>query len=403
MITALLLTTYVVINIYTAVQTDFWLRRCFHSYHSRVKRIVFYIVYVLLALLPVSGAYLPDDQLKTQLAAAGNLWLGFYIYFTGFLLIAQILRLLIRLASRGKCSGLPRHWAWVALPLMVFLTVSLNFYGILNAQDIYTTNYKATINKDAGNVKHMRVVLVADFHLGSNSDPSLYRSLVRKINAQKPDLVLVGGDIFNSTYNSLKDPQIYSEILSGIKSRYGVYAVYGNHDVEETLFGGFAITDSSHSYRNPKVTAFLKDCGFKILDDRTVSIAGGNVILAGRRDGEKAGDGTAERAGIQSLILGKDTTKPVFVLEHEPMDFANIYDAGADFVFSGHTHDGQIFPGNLVVRFLSQNPYGVRVIDGVTTLTTSGVGYYGPPMRIGTHSEIAVVDFTFKLTIRKGN
>ena len=403
MITALLLTTYVVINIYTAVQTDFWLRRCFHSYHSRVKRIVFYIVYVLLALLPVSGAYLPDDQLKTQLAAAGNLWLGFYIYFTGFLLIFQIIRLLMRLVSRGRYKGLPQQWAWVVLPLMVFLTVSLNLYGILNAQDIYVTNYKTTINKDAGNVKHMRVVLVADFHLGCNSDPTLYRSLVAGINAQKPDLVLVGGDIFNSTYSSLKDPQVYSEILSGIKSKYGVYAVYGNHDVEETLFGGFAITDSSRSYRNPQVTAFMKDCGFKILDDRTVTTAGGNVILAGRRDGEKAGDGTARRASIQLLIQGQDTTKPVFVLEHEPMDFANIYDAGGDFVFSGHTHDGQIFPGNLVVRLLSQNPYGARVIDGVTSLVTSGVGYYGPPIRVGTHSEIAVIDFTFELTVRKGN
>lgn len=394
--TAILIITYLIINIYTASQTDYWLLRCFKSHSHISRRVVFWLLYIIFVLPPFFGAYLPNTILKFDMAAIGNVWLGFYIYYTGFLLIAQIIRLLIRLFSHGKYNGVPRHIAWVVFPLIIAVTLNMNIYGIMNAQDITTTKYNVTVNKNAGNLKHLKIALVADFHLGCNSNILMYKNMVAKLNEAKPDLVIVAGDIFNSTYSSLDDPKQYSKVLSGIKSKYGVFAVYGNHDVEESLFGGFAVTDSSTSYRNPKVTRFMKDSGFTILDDDVTTIANDDVILAGRRDGEKAGDGTDNRADMTSLLFGKDKNKPILVIEHEPVDFNSIAKAGGDFVLSGHTHDGQLFPGNIVTEIISENSYGLKTISGTYSLVTSGLGYYGPPIRVGTHSEIAVINMSFK-------
>jgi predicted MPP superfamily phosphohydrolase len=349
--------------------------------------------YALLALLPVLGTYLPDSSFKYHLAAAGNIWLGFYMYFTGLLLILQLLRLIRRLFARSMTSARSSR---IILSLVIAFTLCLNAYGCVNAQNVTTTRYNIDINKSAGSVQTLKIALIADFHLGVNSNRGMYRKMVSKINKMDPDVIIVDGDIFNSTYSALKDPQAYAAILSGLHARYGVYAVYGNHDVDESLFGGFAITSLARSFRNPRVTSFMRSCGFTILDDETVTLAGGNIILAGRRDGEKAGDGTRNRMSAAALLSGTDKTRPVIVAEHEPLDFSALNKAGADLVLSGHTHDGQIFPGNFITRILSENSYGIKKISGVISLVTSGVGYYGPPMRIGTHSEIAEINIRFK-------
>ena len=390
----ILITIYIIINLYTASQLSYWLRRCSRRYGSVASlRVLYMLFYALLASLPMFGTYLPDSSFKYHMAAAGNLWLGFYMYFTGLLLILQLIRLICR---RFVKSGNAERRSRVILTLVIVFTLCLNAYGCVNAQNVTTTRYDISVNKSAGSVKSLKIALVADFHLGVNSNAGMYRSMVKKINKMDPDLIIVDGDIFNSTYSALEDPEKYSAIMSKLRARYGVYAVYGNHDVDESLFGGFAVTSLSRSFRNPRVTAFMKSCGFTILDDEALTVAGGSIVLAGRRDGEKAGDGTAHRKSASQLLKGVNKAKPVIVIEHEPLDFKALGRAGADLALSGHTHDGQIFPGNLIIRLFNQNSYGIKKISGVISLVTSGIGYYGPPIRIGTHSEIAEINISFK-------
>jgi len=390
----ILITIYIIINLYTASQLSYWLRRCSRRYDSVASlRVLYMLFYALLASLPMFGTYLPDSSFKYHMAAAGNLWLGFYMYFTGLLVILQLIRLICR---RFISSENAERRSRIILALVIVFTLCLNAYGCVNAQNVTTTRYDIAVNKNAGSVKTLKIALVADFHLGVNSNAGMYRSMVKKINKMDPDLIVVDGDIFNSTYSALQDPGKYSAILSKLRARYGVYAVYGNHDVDESLFGGFAVTSLSRSFRNPRVTAFMKSCGFTILDDETLTVAGGSIVLAGRRDGEKAGDGTARRKSASQLLKGVNKAKPVIVIEHEPLDFKALGRAGADVALSGHTHDGQIFPGNLIIRLFNQNSYGIKRISGVISLVTSGVGYYGPPVRIGTHSEIAEINISFK-------
>ena len=85
----------------------------------------------------------------------------------------------------------------------------------------------------------------------------------------------------------------------------------------------------------------------------------------------------------------------MIVLQHEPVEFKKLKESGADLVLCGHTHAGQIFPGNLIVPFFNENAYGFKNVSGVDTIVTAGIGYYGPPMRVGTDSEITVVNIHF--------
>ncbi len=131
------------------------------------------------------------------------------------------------------------------------------------------------------------------------------------------------------------------------------------------------------------MVSFLAAARITILDDQVVSLNGGRFYLAGRKDGIKAGDGTENRKSLPQLLSGLDEKYPLIVIEHEPNDLTALAQSGADLVLSGHTHGGQMFPITLVTGLFWQNPYGMMEKNGMTSIVTSGVGTYGPPIRSG--------------------
>ena len=364
----------------------------------RIK-VIYIPFYFIMGGLPIAGALLPDSEAKFIFQALGNIWLGFYVYMSGIMLlllllwtICDVIRRRVRGTAEDHMRRLPGRGAILAVSVVA--GVVLQLYGMKHAQDIIVTSYDVNIDKDAGDLKEMKIVLIADLHMSVNSHHETIQKMVDLVNQEDADAVVIAGDIFTSSYGGMKDPDRYAEILRGIKTRDGVYAVYGNHDVEETLFGGFPTTPIEKAFRTEEMEQFFKDAGFTVLYDEIVMLED-EVQLAGRVDGEKAGDGTDDRLSAKELLAGADKTKPVIVLEHEPVEFANLKENGADLALCGHTHAGQIFPGNLVVPFFNENAYGYKVVSGLQTIVTSGVGYYGPPMRVGTTAEITVVNLTF--------
>ena len=385
---------YLLACLITILQTRWCLRAYLKRKNFAKRRLfrnLFLIVYLLLVLLPVEGAMLPSSRLKFALQAAGNIWLGFYVYFGGVLLILWGIVRVNEFMSRRKKLGARVFIAAFSAALSAVLLV----YGMIHAQHTIITRYDAVIEKDAGEIKDLKVVLLADLHMSVNSVFSTTQKMVDMVNAEDPDVILIAGDFFTSSYEGIKDPHAYAKALRGLRAKHGVYGVYGNHDVEETLFGGFPISPISKAYRTGKMESFFRDCGFPMLADETVYIDDGEIQIVGRLDGEKAGDGTDIRMSPEEVLAQTDKSKPVIVLQHEPIEFALLKEYGADMVLCGHTHDGQMFPGNLVVPYFNENPYGYRIIGGLDTIVTSGVGYYGPPMRVGTNSEIAVINIHF--------
>lgn len=388
----ILLTIYLLLSALAAWMVDLCIRRWERTAGMAGRLRGFWLIpYALLSLLPVAGAFLPDSPVKFALQAAGNVWLGFYLYFGWLLLTLLLLALLLRLISGGR---LAKRWHGGILCLSLFTALALLGYGLVHAQRTVVTRYELELDKGAGNMKQMRIALIGDLHLSVNSRPETTRRMVELINAEQPDVVLVAGDIFTSSYAGLSHPEAYSEALRGIESKYGVYAVYGNHDVEETLFGGFPISPVSQAFRSAQMEDFVRDCGFTMLYDETV-VLGDGVQLAGRVDGEKAGDGTKNRMSAEQLLADADRSLPVLVLQHEPKQFQALKEAGADVALCGHTHAGQLFPGNLVIPLFNENAWGYEKVHDLHTFVTAGVGYYGPPMRVGTNSEITVIDMKF--------
>ena len=342
---------------------------------------------IVLALLPLGGAMLPDSGFKFAIQAAGNVWLGFFIYYGGLILIFSIIGLLIRFIIRSEKL---REWHGVVLCASAVIAFAVMVYGLIHAQNTRVVTYDLELDKPAGEMDEMKVVLLGDLHLSVNSYLKTTQRMVELVNEQNPDGVVIAGDIYTSSYRGLANP----EALRQIRSEYGVYAVYGNHDVEEMLFGGCPISPISKAFRTREMEQFFDDCGFITLADETVTLNGA-VQLAGRIDGVKAGDGTTNRMSAQELLKDTDRDLPILVLQHEPIDFHALKEAGADIAMCGHTHAGQMFPGDLIVPLFNENGWGYKIIEGLYTYVTAGVGYYGPPMRVGTDSEVTVINLKF--------
>lgn len=379
------------------------LRRALDPKYKNPALTVFIMILVTaLFAFPAVGALLPDGDWCYFFQRWGNIFLGYILYFFMPLLVIRLLAFPFVIIPRKKKGrrkrgrrkkDLPPRGLSVALILgLLILTIGLNIWGMYAAHHVKVTRY--IVNKEQlKQEKEMRIVLIGDLHIGVNSNIKLYKDMVERINTQKPDLVLVAGDIVTSAFGAVEDPDTYAKVLSGIQSTYGTYVVYGNHDVDEPLFGGFTYGKAEDALRNPAMPGFLEDCGWKLLADETARIPElGNLAIVGRRDQKRPGDGVQERASLKGLLHGIEANDPILLLEHEPVELERMQDLGIDMVVSGHTHDGQVFPGNVYGRLTQPQTYGIKEWGSCTAIVTSGVGYYGPPIRVGTISEIVVID-----------
>ena len=384
---------YVIAQILISVLTEYSIKNS--KGFSRIggkTRIIRIIIYALLAAVPVLGAYLPKSQFKFFCMAFGNVWLGFFMFYAAFVLILfPILQIIIKKRGNGDKSLVGRAFQFAFIAAVIIFAA-----GLVHAQHPRLVNYDVELANEQAKGESLKIVLLADLHLSVNSDIKATEKMVELTNECDPDLIVIAGDIFTSNFDGLKDPEKYSSALSRLKAKYGVYAVCGNHDVDENLIGGFSISPVSEAFRTPEMDRFMADSGFNVLYDESIEPDDGLFTLYGRVDGEKAGDGTSNRMSADELLKDADKSKPVIVLQHEPIEFESLAESGANLVLCGHTHNGQIFPGNLIVPFFNENAYGVKELYGTTTIVTAGVGYYGPPMRFGTDSEVTLVNVTFK-------
>lgn len=397
MLAILFLIFYILISIYTLKQVHYWTDQAF-SEKGGIIKIILGFAFTIAVALPLLGTFLPSG-INYYFMKAGNIWYGIFIYFGVFLVVTHLIRVVIhRKGSDAQVDAVNHHYTarGVFIFALIFC-IALNTYGMINAKTVRKTKYQMNINKDCSQ-DHMKVVLLADFHLGVNSSERHISRMVRLVNDEDPDIILIAGDYFNSSYESLKNPDDYIQILSKLRAKYGIYAVYGNHDVEERLVCGFAVSDKKNAFRDERMTEFMKKCGFTIMDDDRITLDNG-VQLIGRRDYMKPGDGSNhKREDIKNLTYKLNREYPIICLEHEPTEFEQLEENGVDLVLSGHTHDGQVFPGNIVSKLMNENSYGMKDVEkegGLYSVVTSGVGFYGAPIRIGTISEITVLDLTF--------
>ena len=389
---------YLLLNLYILRWAYLWMGTCHSILRTLGFRLIFAVIYVLLSTSLLTGFLIKKPKsLHRILKITGNYFLGIFLYTLVIILLADFGRILLKYVFHA--SWIHSRTAFtVAGAICALLILLLSACGIFHAKYIKTTSYDVIINKTIPERTSLKVVLLADTHFGYNAGVLHARELVRKINKQKPDLVCIAGDIFDNEYDAIRNPEKLEKTLRGIKSTYGVYACWGNHDLNEEILAGFTFKHKDgdlSDIKDPRMKKFLKDSNIHILKDESVLI-NDQFYVIGRKDASLTEKIHETRKAPAQLTEKLDRDKPIIMIDHQPKELQELADAGVDLDLCGHTHDGQTFPGNFTIKLMWENPCGLLSKDNMTNITTSGAGVWGPAMRIGTDSEICSINIQLK-------
>ena len=383
----------------------YWVCRRWYKFISALniknKRLDFWLKHFswsmfLLTIFIGLAFILPEDNfLRRPLFKIGAYWLGISLYLILYVALIDLLRWIYSKVFKDKYNDF--YARLICTLLIIVLTGATSIYGIINAKIVRTTEYEITINKDGGNFKEMTIAMFGDPQFGYNIGEYHLKQAVDIINKNDVDIVCVVGDIFDNQYSAIKHPDKLIELFNQIKSKYGMYAVLGNHDVEEPILCGFTFNDDDieNKLASKEMLDFIKKSGMVLLYDENV-IINDSINLYGRADQERPNLGNITRKESGDIFKEVDTTKPLFVLDHEPREYDELEKAGVDLMMAGHTHDGQLWPTKIATDIIWENAYGLWVKNAFHAITTSGLGLFGPNMRVGTIAEVCIIHVKFR-------
>lgn len=261
------------------------------------------------------------------------------------------------------------------------ISIIFTSYGYLNAHNIQKTSYSITSNKS---IKHnYKIALISDLHFGTNLDTKKLKKQVNEVSANNPDLVILAGDIVDEQTPLESYDEVF-EILSTIKSTYGVYYILGNHDENRYI--------NSEGDRNIKLHTAIKNSNITVLNDTSKQI-NNDIYLSGRIDYSYESEG--KRKPASDLIEELDKHKFLLVADHQPSQYKENKEAGFDLQVSGHTHAGQIWPFGIVTSSIGFD-YGLLTEDNFNLIVSSGMGLWGIPVRTEENSEYVIIEIKNK-------
>ena len=316
----------------------------------------------------------PFKPAAEALKLIGSYWFAVLEYAVLILPPANLLSLLLK-AAGAEPSVYIIGVGGIALLLMAVLLVR----GSWNAWSPIIRTYSVQIPKQAGALKKLRIAMASDLHLGTIVGNRHLERLVNKVEQIKPDLILLPGDILDDDIEPFLRKNM-SAVLGKLKAPLGVYAVTGNHE-----YIGRKV---------PEFIAAMDAIGIRVLMDETALIAESFYVI-GRKDKASAGFGSGGRLSIHDLIAPLEQSRPLIMLDHQPSDIAKAADNGIDLSVSGHTHRGQMIPNHLITKKLFELDWGYLKKGGLHAIVSSGFGTWGPPVRIGSRSEVIQIEVEF--------
>ncbi len=266
-------------------------------------------------------------------------------------------------------------------PVLFWLVISFSFIltaaGAWNARQVRIRNLALQIDKRVDWLPELNIVIASDFHLGNIIHNSRLEKIVAGINALQPDVILLPGDIFDEDITTLIEKNT-AGILARFKSKYGVYAVPGNHE----YYSGI-----------DRAIGYLQQAHITVLRDSAAFVAN-SFYLIGRDDptGKRFG---GKREKLANLMQGIDQKYPSILLDHQPFHLEEAQENGVDLQLSGHTHHGQFFPFNLITNRVYEKSWGYLKKGNTHYYISCGVGTWGPPVRLGNRPEIVRIRLQF--------
>lgn len=342
--------------------------------------------YFLRMLEYFAGGLSPRTRRRSALALSGaatlpaayiwDLWAIALLYVVLPALSMDLVNFLVtRLSKRAR----PR-WAavWRSGLVPLVCAALLLAFGCWNMRQIRETDYTVYTQKDirpAG----WRIALLSDLHFGTTMDAAKLRTICARVSEAKPDLVVLAGDIVDE-HTSKDEMHAAAQALGGIRSRYGTYYIFGNHDRNSYV--------TVRAYSADELRAALVSAGIRVLADESVRFDG-DLTLVGRRDRSETG-----RKGAAALLAGADRTDLLVLADHQPKELRESRDAGFDLELCGHTHGGQVWPCGLVADLCDRThvSYGQRTDGNWQLVVSSGLAGWGYAVRTEHCSEFVVID-----------
>lgn len=348
-----------------------------HTWYRRLRMTL--LVEFLLALLGVLIHRYIEHSLMSFYMSMG-LFIFFSLgYASVFALLINGLRLLderylgwyARLGSRIKLWA--ERLVWL-LSGVIFLGTM--YSGYLNVADPATRYHRLVIDRLANPsipAEHrLRLALLTDLHIGEGITPGYVEQAVDRTLAEKPDLVLIGGDYIDHDHKYAYTERVMQAMRRLNQAPHGVYYVLGNHEYR---------VDTLANMR------WVEQVGGTLLVDSVAQPAGGLINLIGRDDYVNR-----SRAMLEQLTRGLDTSRPTILLEHTPEGLDSLKGESIDLALYGHTHGGQLWPMPLLIWLKYGIVSGTERIGQTEVCVTSGIGAAGAPYRIGTRSELVIYD-----------
>ncbi|MDR1723386.1 MAG: metallophosphoesterase [Tannerella sp.] len=311
------------------------------------------LLIVVMMLIRNSRAIAPN--IGHILFLFGSGWLVFMLYMVIGLAITDLIRVFNHSFHYGFITAL-------------ILTVGVLIYGYWNYQHPVKQVIDIDINKLSTGCDGLKIVAISDLHLGLGTDRALLRRTIAGINAEKPDIILIGGDLIDNSIVPVIKLEMWRE-LNELQAPQGIFMALGNHDYISGI-------DKSIAFIREKTNICL-------LRDSVATLPCGLQIMG--RD-----DRSHKRLPAEDLQLLVDASKPLIIIDHQPVNLDEAERIGVDLQFSGHTHHGQVIPISWLTDKLFELSYGYQKRGVTHYYVSSGIAIWGPPFRIGTNSEYVV-------------
>lgn len=345
---------------YLGARGIFWLVK---PYLPNVKKTIFVAMFVISHLFLASFFV---GQFRFGMGYLALLWLMFLaILITGAFVF--ILRHIPKLSTALGVLGV-RAFGVASFICLVML-------AIYNAYTP-TTRY-LTIQIDKPMPHPVKLAVASDTHLGALVGTRQLHKLADILEREQVDALLMPGDIMDDdthAYHSEGMAEAFSQV---VKSAHGVViASLGNHDLYR-------------EHERNAIASAVRESGAVLLDDKVAQlmIKDVRVTVIGRYD-----DHYHQRKSTAELMMGVDSAHPVILLDHRPSQIEENVKLPIDLQVSGHTHNGQVFPANLIVKALNRVAYGHEEINDTHVLVSSGYGFWGVPFRLGSQAEVWIVE-----------
>ena len=333
---------------------------------------------VLMIFAPIIVRFLERNDLVTParfFAYIGYIWMGLLFLFFSFAVAFDTYRVILEIIQRPFNVDLARFSLskvqCFIIPLL--LSVGITIFGFFEALNIKTERVIIRTDKIAQNIGRLKIVQISDVHLGLIVGKNRLKRIIEQIEAEKPDVLVSTGDLVDGQMNNLSE---LTGIIREIPTKYGKYAVMGNHEFYAGLQDALKVTT---------------DAGFKVLRGEGLNIPG-VINIAGVDD--PAGKRYGLEPNVSEKVLLSKLPRKYFtlLLKHRPQ--LNEAEGGLfDLQLSGHTHKGQIFPFSLIVKLFYPYFNGLVSLGNNSYIYVSrGTGTWGPPVRFLAPPEVTVIE-----------